>query len=142
MDFLKDECVEVVSLPCHTCGGDCCGASTPFTESEIKAIKKVYPHKLKRLKAVQVVENAFALVRKGRRLDVAAKCEFYDDGCTIYDVRPKICKDFGEKLYAPCPFNGLECMPKSKEEQKKLTLESQSNSFAYMQGKMLKFRGD
>ena len=132
----KEISVNRISLPCHTCDGDCCGASTPFTDGEIKEIKKKYPRKFKNLKKIKVAVYSNVLVKKGQQLNINNKCIFYNKGCTIYDVRPKICRDFGDKKYAPCPFNGLDKMPECKKEQSKLTFISQEKGFRFMQGQI------
>ena len=72
------------------------------------------------------------LSKKGSSINDKDKCVFYDNGCTIYNERPEICRDYGEKKYAQCPFNLLEAMPDSKEEQTRLTIASQERSIAHM----------
>ena len=83
-DFTKDG-------KCIGCGA-CCSRFLPLSEKEISDIRSyVKNHKIK-----QQFHNCFALARPAQ---VDMTCPFLDDSkpnnkCTIYEVRPLICKDF------------------------------------------------
>ena len=74
---------------CIQCG-NCCSNILPMTEKEIESIKKyIKQHKIKEHKHLVPLANV--------TLDLT--CPFLDDGkscekCTIYEVRPRICRDF------------------------------------------------
>lgn len=123
--------IENINLPCKNCDGDCCGNLTPFAKEELNLIKKEYPNILKKYKILDTnIPNSYTLKPKGIKID---KCVFFKDNkCSIYKVRPKICKDFGEKQYTPCPFNNLAKKPDSKEEQDRLSEQSQLKAFSKM----------
>ena len=52
--------------------------------------------------------------------------------CRIYDIRPQICRDFGDKPFSLCAYNGLESIPDDYEERKRLAMEAQVKSTACM----------
>lgn len=71
---------------CSRCG-DCCGLFIPFTDIELKRIKKyVSLHKVEPVNRLDIMSGTFK-----------AHCCFYDENkkeCTIYPVRPFVCRDF------------------------------------------------
>ena len=49
-------------------------------------------------------------------------CKFLiNNKCSIYSLRPKICRDYGVKYYIQCPYNGMKTIPDSQEERSRLT---------------------
>ena len=111
--------VENVNLPCKKCDSDCCGPDVPFTIDEIKEIEKVVSlKKFKKTDLIDGVKGSVILTTKGVKND---KCVFLKNNrCSIYKVRPEICKDFGEKIYIQCAFNGLKEIPADKDERTRL----------------------
>lgn len=70
---------------CSKCG-QCCGAILPVTQQEIDRIKKYIAKN--NIKPVQTLK-IFAT----RTTDMT--CPFYSKNeCLVYEVRPRICKDF------------------------------------------------
>lgn len=71
---------------CSRCG-ECCGLFIPFNDEDINRIKKyVQLHNIKPFNRLDMEKNTFK-----------AHCCFYDENkkeCTIYAVRPFVCKDF------------------------------------------------
>ena len=51
------------------------------------------------------------------------KCPFYDhdEGCTVYDARPGICKDFAEHPALVCPFKNTTVEDMEKLDKNQLT---------------------
>lgn len=124
MEDFKQLEVETVNLPCKKCNGDCCGPDVHFSKDEIVELKKIVS--LKKFKVLPI-ENSnsetYMISSKGVR---NTKCVFLKNNkCSIYNARPKICKDYGEKIYIQCPYNGLKEIPDSLEERTKLTIKVQ-----------------
>jgi len=101
-----------IMLPCSTCSGECCSQAVPFTKSEVKVIKKHYPKMMKKL-TITALDGTpgFLLKRKGTTFtlddiinDNINQCVFYNNGCGIYQHRPKVCKDFGVIPQMKCPY--------------------------------------
>lgn len=71
---------------CSRCG-DCCGLFVPFNDDDLERIKTyVEKHNIKQFDRIDKLTGAFK-----------AHCCFYDEInklCTIYEVRPYVCKDF------------------------------------------------
>ena len=71
---------------CSRCG-ECCGLFIPFNDNDIKRIKKyVSLHKIQPVNRIDIMTGTFK-----------AHCCFYDEiskKCTIYPVRPFVCRDF------------------------------------------------
>lgn len=110
--------VENINLPCKNCNGDCCGPDIQFSIKDLKEIEKLTS--LKKYKKEAVLDgNSFTLSTKGVK---NKKCVFFKNSkCSIYNVRPEICKDYGEKIYVQCPYNGMKAIPDSQEERSRLT---------------------
>lgn len=74
---------------CVGCG-ECCSNALPMKQKEIKTIKRyIKEHDIKEQKAQAVFANqTFDLTCPFMRKDVSK------DRCTIYPVRPQICRDF------------------------------------------------
>lgn len=111
MCTVENKGVEIV-LPCSTCAGECCSQAVPFTKAEVKIIKKKYPTMLKKVSVVKMDGlPGFLLKKKGTSFttqdimnDNIGQCVFYNNGCGIYDDRPKVCKDFGVIPEMKCPY--------------------------------------
>ena len=94
MCFAKNERMSVVDLTvdgrCSNCG-ECCSNFLPINYQEVVRIKKYIKEK-----------NIQECVRQvsvgwGRKVNDPCACPFRDDKnkcCTIYPVRPAICRDF------------------------------------------------
>ena len=96
-----------MNLPCENCGGKCCGPA-PFTKKQYKKLKR---DKLIPEGSVKVfVKMGVALVKKSDPMT----CAFLTDGrCIVYDLRPYICRAFGEIDDLPClELNQLKKMAK------------------------------
>ena len=107
---------------CRQCGSECCDITTPFTASDIKIIKTKYRKALRGVKMVHSVGDAYMLEKRGN-----SQCVFLGDDkrCSIYEVRPEICRDFGDKPYCLCAYNGLSSIPTDKQKLKHLASEAQ-----------------
>lgn len=119
--------VENVNLPCKKCNGDCCGSDVQFSKDELKEIEKLVS--IKKFKLESVLDgNSFLLSTKGVK---NSKCVFLKNGkCSIYSARPQICKDYGERVYIQCPYNGLKEVPGDPDERTRLTTEVQNIFFS------------
>lgn len=72
---------------CSSCG-NCCGRVLPLSKKEIDTIKNY-------IKKYNIKGKKHAFPYKNRPVDFT--CPFRDDAlkiCTIYEVRPKICRKF------------------------------------------------
>lgn len=117
--------VENVNLPCKKCNSDCCGPDVPFTIEELKEIEKVVSlKKFKRTPLIEGVVGSVILTTKGVK---NTKCVFSKNNkCTIYNVRPEICKHYGERVYIQCAFNGLKEIPTDEKERSSLITNVQN----------------
>jgi Fe-S-cluster containining protein len=122
LEDFKEIDVENINLPCSKCDGDCCGPDVQFSTEELKLIESKVS--IKKFKKEAVLDgNSYMLSTKGVK---NKKCVFLKNNkCSIYNARPKICKDYGEKIYIQCPYNGLKEIPDSLEERTKLTIKVQ-----------------
>lgn len=93
-------------LPCGSCGGRCC-VLAPFTGSELRAARLAaggsYPE------GARVVPGLPAKARFGggaTSLVVGpdgVTCAFLTGGsCSIYEARPRACRDYGRVPEMPC----------------------------------------
>lgn len=82
---------------CSRCG-QCCGAILPVTQQEIDQIKKyIAKNNIKPVPTLRIFAT--------RTQDMT--CPFYEKNkCLVYEVRPRICKDF------MCNKTPQECMSK------------------------------
>jgi len=95
------------SLPCDACNSFCCSSDVLFDSDEIKRLKNKYRSVFKRVKILDSeVPNHYRLRLKGKGGD---KCVFLDKNnkCSIYEDRPFVCKDYGEKVFIRCPFENM-----------------------------------
>ena len=125
LEDFKQLKVDTVNLPCKKCNGDCCGPDVGFSTEEISKLKKVVSlRKFKILPMEYSGSGMYTISSKGLK---NSKCVFLKNNkCSIYDYRPRICKDYGERVYIQCPYNGLKDIPTNKEERTRLTLEVQN----------------
>ncbi len=91
-DFTKDE-------KCSSCGA-CCSNYLPLSSGEIKEIKRyIKKHHIKEQKHMIAPTVAPVFDMNCPFLDMSKE----KDKCTIYDVRPKICRCF---IYNQPPLGG------------------------------------
>lgn len=114
---------------CSQCGAECCDVSTPFSLEDIKQIKKKHKKLLRGVKLVKSKADAYTLHKRGN-----TQCVFLseDKRCKVYEDRPQICRDFGEKAYARCAYCGLDEIPTDPEELRELARIAQLRSFETM----------
>lgn len=101
---------------CTGCGG-CCSNLLPMTDDEISVIKKYI-----KKNGIKEHSHVVALL-KNPTLDLT--CPFLDDSkscekCTIYEVRPRICRDFicDPKQRPKVDLKwGLKCNPVNLREE-------------------------
>lgn len=107
---------------CRSCGSECCDKTTPFTPADIKAIKKSHRKLLRGVKMIPAFSDAVILEKQNNQ-----KCVFLDKNklCSIYDIRPQICRDFGDKPYCLCAYNGLDEIPTDPKQIAFLASEAQ-----------------
>lgn len=94
-------------LPCDTCGGRCCTIAG-FTPTELRAARLAnggsYPPGARVISGIPIK----AAFRGGTGSIVVSDdegtCAFLRDGlCSIYDARPRVCRDYGRVPELPCP---------------------------------------
>lgn len=107
---------------CGQCGSECCDSSTPFTKEDLASIKKKYRKLLRGVEIVPDGGSAFVLRKRSSK-----QCVFLDQNkkCKIYDIRPQICRDFGDKPWCLCAYNGLSTIPTDPKELAYLASEAQ-----------------
>ena len=128
----QEAVITEVNLPCKVCMGQCCTKGAYYTKEELTELNKKYPGVFKKLKTVKGHGDTFNLTQKGVKFDEEDICVFFkNNSCSIYNDRPKICRDYGTKLYSPCGFNGLTEIP-SPEEQVNLVVSAQISGVEYM----------
>lgn len=118
LEDFKEIDVENINLPCSKCDGDCCGPDVQFSTEELKLIESKVS--IKKFKKEAVLDgNSYMLSTKGVK---NKKCVFLKNNkCSIYSVRPKICRDYGVKYYIQCPYNGMKTIPTDQKERNRLT---------------------
>ena len=124
-----DDFTPIDKALCSQCGAECCDVSTPFSLQDIKRIKKKHKKLLRGVKMVKSKADAYTLIKRGNK-----QCVFLDENkrCKVYDDRPQICRDFGEKPYARCAYCGLSEIPTDADELRELARVSQLKSFETM----------
>lgn len=107
---------------CGQCGSECCDSSTPFTKEDIASIKKDYRKLLRGVEFIPDGNGVFTLRKRSNE-----QCVFLDQNkrCRIYDIRPQICRDFGDKPYCLCAYNGLSEIPSDPKTLAHLASEAQ-----------------
>ena len=120
MEDFKQLEVETVNLPCKKCNGDCCGPDVHFSKDDIVELKKIVSlKKFKVLPTENSSSETYTISSKGIK---NTKCVFLKNNkCSIYSLRPKICRDYGVKYYIQCPYNGMKTIPTDQEERNRLT---------------------
>lgn len=100
---------------CAQCGAECCDVSTPFSKEDIKRIKSKHRKLFRGVTVTPTLAEAFNLHKRNN-----TQCVFLDENkrCKIYEDRPQICKDFGDKPFARCAYNGLDYYPTDPKERK------------------------
>ena len=92
-----------------SCCGQCCSNVLPMTKEEIDTIRKYIKKKhIKQQYHICIPEN----------VDLDLTCPFLDNSkklkCTIYEVRPKVCRDFicdKEKMKNVDVKYAIKCIP-------------------------------
>lgn len=107
---------------CNQCNAECCDSSTPFTSDDLADIKAKHRKLLRGVRMESTGERTFTLHKRSND-----KCVFLDEKnrCRIYDVRPQICRDFGDKPWCLCAYNGLSEFPTDPKELARLASEAQ-----------------
>ena len=101
---------------CTQCG-ECCSNLLPMSDEEVKEIKQY-------IKANGIKEHSH-IVAPLATLTIDMTCPFLDDSkscekCTIYEVRPRICRDFicDPKQRPKVDLEwGLKCKPVNVREE-------------------------
>jgi len=86
----------VIKLPCDECGAKCCTYPL-FTPKEYKKVKKKYG-----IPECQEIDFRGAKIL----IDENGMCPYLSDElkCTIYEIRPTICKQYGINKKMPCKY--------------------------------------
>lgn len=97
----------MTDLPCHKCGGFCCGI-VPFENSLIQDLTQL-GYIRRGIVSESMTATTSLLIREGVPLleQLDNKCIFYDTprrGCAIYDRRPQVCRIYGEEEALPCAY--------------------------------------
>jgi Fe-S-cluster containining protein len=105
---------DIPPVPCRTGCTDCCGPA-PFSSAELARVEDLIP--------------ADAMLQKHRSGTVVVKvtrpmkCAFAsDEGCTIYAMRPLVCRLFGAVKGEPrltCSFGCIAAKPLTKHDAAK-----------------------
>lgn len=91
-------------LPCKECGARCC-SHPAVNDFELFRMQNMNPL-IKDIKKTRIATGHWVLLGKD--------CPFLKDGrCSVYEVRPKACKDYGMKKNQPCQY----LYPKQAEER-------------------------
>lgn len=146
-EILKSKLI-TENIPCNNCNGDCCGP-VPFSPDEIlnifnkylkvKSFKKRFPWKEsdfhKNIIFTQFYPNDKTAVVATFKHKVSYRknglepysCIFKDNeatgGCIIYEDRPTICREYGNRECLKCPYTGLDKQPENLDERKRLVIE-------------------
>ena len=106
-------------LPCNICRGRCC-KNPVMTKREFKTIRKKYgvPKNttiiaLGKLKGVPGSNGMSPIWDDGT-------CVYLKDGkCSVYEIRPRVCRDYGHSDALPCQY----LYPEKAEKKVKEILE-------------------
>ena len=94
------------------CCGECCSNFLPMTSAEIKVVKRyVKDHDVKEKKHLFPINTPVVLDFTCPFLDSSKKLK-----CTIYEVRPSVCKEFScnPALRKPLDTNGMHLVDMRK----------------------------
>lgn len=124
-DIVYDDFTPIDRALCRQCNAECCDSTTPFLLSDIKLIKQKHRKLLKGVKIIPSVGDTFILKKRDND-----KCVFLnqENRCMIYNIRPEICSDFGDKPYCLCAYNGLKTIPTDKKELDALAAKAQKTN--------------
>lgn len=89
-------------LPCESCNAACCGPA-PFMKDELDRVKEVryIPPEVEIMEIPGRDGTTGYLVLGGYPNE---RCYFLKGNrCSIYELRPKICRNFGIIKQLPCP---------------------------------------
>ena len=94
-------------LPCDTCGGLCCTLAG-FTPTELRAARLAnggsYPPGARVLSGFPIKAQFGGGMGSMVVSDDKGTCAFLISGCcSIYDARPRVCRDYGRVPELPCP---------------------------------------
>ncbi|WP_034583635.1 YkgJ family cysteine cluster protein [Helicobacter pametensis] len=97
---MKDFAFDFDSKACADCGGKCCTGESGYIFASIKELEEIadflkIPFEDFLLRYVKKVGYRFSLIEQKMGTEYA--CIFFDTqnkNCSIYDVRPKQCRDF------------------------------------------------
>lgn len=107
-----------LNLPCGECKGQCCTYPV-FSSAEMQIVR--ITHGVPREANVTPIQHEQSYDPKVKKGDVAFMvalpngfCPYLKEGkCSIYNVRPKVCKDYGTVPDLPCQY----LYPKLAEEK-------------------------
>lgn len=93
-------------LPCDSCGGKCCSVA-PFSPSELRAARLAnggsYPAGAKVIGGFPVKAEFGGGAGSIVVSDDQMTCAFLVSGrCSIYEARPRACRDYGRVPELPC----------------------------------------
>jgi len=128
-------------LPCKECG-ECCTRDVIMEMSEIELLKKNHKSLFKKIKIVPNTDGVpgARLTFKGEGVEPSLPCVFLKDGlCSVYEHRPRICRDYGSKEYCKCGYAGLETLP-DEETREKLRYEAFRSNENYLISNYIKFK--
>lgn len=80
-------------LPCDKCPGLCC-YFPPMTNNEFKNIRKKYG--IPDAATVHDLQIAKTVIKEN------GQCGYYQNGCSIYQDRPIVCREYGVNPKMPC----------------------------------------
>jgi Fe-S-cluster containining protein len=99
---------KMTALPCDECKGRCCTYPS-MTETEFQTIKAVYG-----LPEGAIVRNIIRVEDYDVNLNgmgaltvhlADGTCPYLRDGkCSVYSLRPKVCRDYGKVKDLPCEY--------------------------------------
>lgn len=82
-----------MSLPCNECKGKCCEYPA-MSKKEYLALRMAKPLP----KGAKIIESSKGVVFIGT-------CPYLEDGkCSVWNVRPKVCRLYGEIDELPCVY--------------------------------------
>lgn len=90
-------------LPCAECKGQCC-SWVPFTPEEFERAKAKHGVP-KGAKIVSWSQPPTVMVLKAGKTEQGVCAYLKPDGrCSIYNERPRVCRDYGEIAALPCMY--------------------------------------
>lgn len=98
MDMSRKERMKDIKLPCDKCKAQCC-TYAPMTKREFKNIRKKYGLP-KNHKKFSLKNDAGIFLQNENDM-----CAFLvENQCSVYDLRPKVCREYGVNKNLPCVF--------------------------------------